>query len=156
MFLLNVSSFKWVISELLFCGKNEKYIWWCSVWGIGWCDLITVALWGHAKCSPSVSLQMYFLNIVLPWFAFIFLFILTGEDIDLFDMEQFKSSFVKILQRALKNVRTQLTCISMKFNVKASEQFFVFFFLCVRILVIFCVPSAGMEVSCIHTVWDTG
>ncbi|XP_059239568.1 centromere protein N [Mustela nigripes] len=27
-----------------------------------------------------------------------------GEDIDLFDMEQFKSSFVKILQRALKNV----------------------------------------------------
>ncbi|XP_045844180.1 centromere protein N isoform X2 [Meles meles] len=29
-----------------------------------------------------------------------------GEDIDLFDMEQFKSSFVKILQRALKNVMT--------------------------------------------------
>nr|XP_055161679.1 centromere protein N isoform X2 [Nyctereutes procyonoides] len=27
-----------------------------------------------------------------------------GEDIDLFDMEQFKSSFKKILQRALKNV----------------------------------------------------
>ncbi|XP_044778193.1 centromere protein N isoform X3 [Neomonachus schauinslandi] len=27
-----------------------------------------------------------------------------GEDIDLFDMEQFKSSFVKILRRALKNV----------------------------------------------------
>ncbi|OWK15700.1 CENPN, partial [Cervus elaphus hippelaphus] len=30
-----------------------------------------------------------------------------GDDIDLFDMEQFKSSFKKILQRALKNVRTE-------------------------------------------------
>uniref|UniRef100_G3SU57 Centromere protein N n=1 Tax=Loxodonta africana TaxID=9785 RepID=G3SU57_LOXAF len=30
--------------------------------------------------------------------------VLTGEDIDLFDIEQFKSSFTKILRKALKNV----------------------------------------------------
>lgn len=49
---------------------------------------------------------MCLLNTVVPLIFFlIFLFTLTGEDTDLFDMGQFKGSFKKILQRALKNVR---------------------------------------------------
>lgn len=42
------------------------------------------------------------------FFLFLSLCILTGEEIDFFDMEQFQRSFKRILQRALKNVRTQV------------------------------------------------
>lgn len=51
-------------------------------------------------------------------YLFIYSCVLTGEDVDLFDMEQFQSSFKRILQRALKNVRIQafLDFYEIQFN----------------------------------------
>lgn len=101
--------------------KHQKYIWWCSLRGpraSGWSDLYC-SLSLYQKLTFRVSANVW-KTLSLPWFFLIFLFTLTGGDTDLFDMEQFKSSFKKILQRALKNVRIEFIRISLKFNFKAS------------------------------------
>lgn len=64
-------------------------------------EILAVFVWFDHYCSYLQGLCKCIEDSVAP---LIFLFTLTGDDIDLFDMEQFKSSFKKILQRALKNV----------------------------------------------------